>query len=478
MNKSPKHSNSIRKLNTKGAVIEMLSSLYNLSADDESVTLSNEIDSGIRAAAINNWLFENVVQPSFASKKLHAYFKNKVNKYSPDNYFRLIRGLQILMNDIAQELNLFTKDIDDAALQDLTVFEKAADAATSNKTIRYLKLVFRLYFRKEKPEWFHLQKASRTIPVLQHPTILSHLASLKGLSQKTIQYRNLAYSRFLSWITTVYADLQQFKPDSVPLYQVKNEHLVEFSAYLKQKVVNDDLEPSHANHIQGFVINLFQSLYQESKLLDDITEGIRKIRYEKYLYRDIPNDDEISRLFTVIETYAPKPKLYRLAFECMLYLGLRKIEVSSLRWDDFNTRGRPSVTIHGKGGRVDILPLPKQIIKTISQLKTPDLKGNIFAPVPSSFADSLYVYYKIFSKIAGWRYPGGIHLLRHTYVTKLSKEACTPKVLKYLGRFSKSETASRYIHRSTDELEAAMKKFNLFGNTGSFSVKRVTSIHE
>ncbi|WP_219836115.1 site-specific integrase [Paenibacillus sp. R14(2021)] len=476
MNNKPNY--PIRKLNTKGAVIEMLSSMYNLSANDESISLSNETDTGFRATAINNWLFENIVLPSFASKKLHAYFKIRAKKCSPDNYFRLIRGLQILMNDIAKEQKLFSKDLDDAALQDHILFQRAADAANSDTTIRYLKLLFRLYFRKEKPEWFHLQKKSRNIPALQHPTILSHLATLKGVSKKTIQERKRAYFRFLSWATTVYADLQQFNPDSVPLYQVKNEHLVEFGAYLKQKVLSDDLEPSHANYIQGFVINLFQSLYQESKLLDDITEGIRKIKYEKYLYRDIPTNDEISRLFTVIETYAPNPKLYRLAFECMLYLGLRKIEVSSLRWENFNTRGWPSVKIYGKGGRVDVLLLPHQIVKTLSQLKNPDLKGNIFGLVPSSFADSLYVYYRIFSKIAGWRYPGGLHLLRHTYVTKLSKEECTPKLLKYLGRFSKSETASRYIHRSTDELGAAMKKFNLFGNTETFRVRHVTSIHE
>lgn len=143
----------------------------------------------------------------------------------------------------------------------------------------------------------------------------------------------------------------------------------------------------------------------------------------------------------------------------MLRLGLRCVDVSNLQIHDVDLRGL-SITIHGKGGHADLLPLPKECATSIDrylrQHRGP--AGPLFRTysTPSRPMSAQHIS----ESVAGWlteagikrgRHDGiGAHALRRTCATDLLQRGNIRQVQAVLRHASLTST-ERYLRRSEAE---------------------------
>jgi integrase len=326
--------------------------------------------------------------------------------------------------------------------------------------VKYLLKLVNLYHPGLEIAFFKKRRNAPHDWDFEHPLIELHLSNFRGLKKTSLRFRKRAFYWFLTWLCETYNAFNTFNLNDVPLWLVTPDHLTEFQLHLKRKIEDGEMEPSYTSSILNYVRSLFQSLFQKGRLLTDITEDIPAISYERYHYRDIPSDEQVKYLFKVIQTFSPDPDKYTLAFEMMLYLGLRRTEVAQIRWENINLHTN-IITITGKGDKTHSLPIPTKILQSLNKLSALP-SGYIFSPMPEKFAQGLYEYVKMFSLIAGWNIHSGLHLLRHTMLTKLSyRPDCPPQVLRVLGRQKNAATSGLYVHRSQIELRKAANKINI-----------------
>lgn len=48
--------------------------------------------------------------------------------------------------------------------------------------------------------------------------------------------------------------------------------------------------------------------------------------------------------------------------------------------------------------------------------------------------------------ITGWPFPGGVHIFRHMFITRLAYKGVLPQAIKELARVSMLDTVGLYIH--------------------------------
>ncbi|MNV92049.1 hypothetical protein D3C71_1866020 [compost metagenome] len=48
--------------------------------------------------------------------------------------------------------------------------------------------------------------------------------------------------------------------------------------------------------------------------------------------------------------------------------------------------------------------------------------------------------------ITGWPFPGGVHIFRHMFITRLAYKGILPQAIKELARVSMLDTVGLYIH--------------------------------
>ena len=62
--------------------------------------------------------------------------------------------------------------------------------------------------------------------------------------------------------------------------------------------------------------------------------------------------------------------------------------------------------------------------------------------------------------IAGWNYKGGLHLLRHTFITNVTKYSPLP-LIKDLARHKSGHMPSKYIHLQHQYVKSELNKLDL-----------------
>ncbi|WP_339811538.1 site-specific integrase [Paenibacillus sp. FSL R7-0189] len=440
---------------TKAGVINMLDALYT-----NGNPLINSV-SYLGPNQINFWIFENRIKSNFQSEKITEYFGSLQSSKTPFEFYRTYKCFNNFLECFSVTFNIPVSKIDDTELLNQERFLKVIQSEKlGDPDVKYLSKLVNLYHPGLDIVFFKKRRNTPHNWDLEHPLIELHLGNFKGLKKASLQFRKRAFYQFLTWLCDTYTAFNSFNLNDVPLWLVTHDHLTDFRLHLVRKIEDAEMEPSYTSSILNYVKSLFQSLFQLGRLLTDITDDIPSISYERYHYREIPSDEQIEHLFKVIQIYSPDPDKYTLAFEMMLYLGLRKTEVSQIRWENINLHTN-IITITGKGDRTHSLPIPTKILQSLNKLSALP-SGYIFSPMPDKIAQSLYQYVKMFSLIAGWNIQTGLHLLRHTMLTKLSyRPDCPPQVLRVLGRQKNAATSALYVHRSQEELRKSANKINI-----------------
>lgn len=131
----------------------------------------------------------------------------------------------------------------------------------------------------------------------------------------------------------------------------------------------------------------------------------------------------------------------------MLALGLRSSEVSQISWEDINF-GIRTIKIHSKGEKSHVLPLVENLHDDLQRMRQVSSLSSkyLFGKNVEKIRRDLYNNYKLYSFIAGWTFPGGVHLFRHIFITKLATKKILPQILKELSRVERVDTVTLYLH--------------------------------
>ena len=163
--------------------------------------------------------------------------------------------------------------------------------------------------------------------------------------------------------------------------------------------------------------------------------------------------DEIDRLLAAFDRcHATGQRDYAIT-RCLLDLGLRRIEVVRLQLDDIDWRAG-TLTVHSKGKRVDILPLPdtcgRAIVQYLQEGRPPTTRRELFvrhrppinAPAGPDIVRNAGRYA---AKRCGLEQRiNGTHILRHTLAARLVQSGARFKEIADLLRHRNLNTTTIY----------------------------------
>lgn len=154
---------------------------------------------------------------------------------------------------------------------------------------------------------------------------------------------------------------------------------------------------------------------------------------------------------------AALPEQYRMPVRFALLTGLRKSNVTGLRWENVDLE-RGMVIVHGdeaKAGERILVPLNSQAKEMLQNLPEPR-QGRVFA-CPERITQTVW---KRACEAAGvpWL---RFHDLRHTWASWHAMAGTPISVLQELGGWSSPEMVRRYAHLSPEHLAAAAERVKL-----------------
>jgi len=139
----------------------------------------------------------------------------------------------------------------------------------------------------------------------------------------------------------------------------------------------------------------------------------------------------------------------RIALRFVLRTGLRASELLKLKREDINPE-EGVFTVQSKGGNIDVLPLPQDMVGELKNLKKGDSLFNIAS-------ETLNVALKRGSKELGVKPYLTLHTLRHIFCTTLLKSGVSLQVVSRLMRHSSVKiTDSVYSHYNINDLKLAL----------------------
>jgi site-specific recombinase XerD len=198
--------------------------------------------------------------------------------------------------------------------------------------------------------------------------------------------------------------------------------------------------------------SLFEYLCDNNAVTHNPVKGVKRPSVESYEGKTPAlGDHEVRKLLAAPQSDSIKAKRDRAILSTLLYHGLRREELCSLRVRDVTLRrGVPHLRVHGKGGKERYLPLhpgTSELIQIYMEAlghgATPSsplfrpVKNNLNGKLNASMTtDGVYKLVRYYARKAGvGNVEGfGVHSLRATAATNaLDHEADIAKVQEWLG---------------------------------------------
>ncbi|MFC0212434.1 tyrosine-type recombinase/integrase [Paenibacillus chartarius] len=417
--------------------------------------------------SISNWLWEYKIEPDIRLETVKSFFRWVRDAKPPIELYRNY----IEAMEFQERISVYCKK-PMWKLTDLDVTESSlvhcSNFVNSELKKSFLSRISKLYFPCRKFTIVKKSKIKRSKLTEDdlHPFLLkfnNHLRS-EGISEGHIRDINQNVMLFLNWLEENFADFNEFTASMIPVWLIERDHILGFENHLKRCHLKGNYSEITCSNKFYCVTAFFKFLY-EHKIIPKNIGSIRGIKVKRYLYRDIPTETQISQFFNTIACYSEQPDYDTAFFGCLLHLGLRFCEVERLNWNDINFQAK-IIKIRGKGKAEKPVPmnLPNKLLQYLESWfnnRDHDLsvfKGDLSRSV---FYGKMLDRYRLYAMISGWDFPGGFHLFRHTFITKLSqKKNVHPDIIKRLARHNRLETTSKYLHRQEQELNNAMRKID------------------
>lgn len=244
-----------------------------------------------------------------------------------------------------------------------------------------------------------------------------------GLKPKTVRTYQLALLRALAWAAGQDLDLRYLKPS--------------------QAVELSDLWP-HTNSSRRQLRSALVH-YWEMCGVAGVAKAIRVPPRPKPRWRGL-EDDQVRALLTVANQDWPRGGVVRIG----IYLGLRREEIATLRWADFDS-DLTWVRVMGKGDRTRYVPVHPRIQVMLYRQRWPGeyvfpgrLGGHVSLTTVNNWLDQLAVTAGL-----GHIHP---HQMRHTFGGKINDESRDVYLAKDLLGHEEVKTTEVYSRMKRDRL--------------------------
>jgi integrase len=152
----------------------------------------------------------------------------------------------------------------------------------------------------------------------------------------------------------------------------------------------------------------------------------------------------------------------------VMLTGLRRREVSNLKWEDINNRRKTFVIAENKSKRLHVVPLTPRIEEILERRKGEDRPFAIVEPR------------KFIDKVTEWsEVPFSTHDLRRTYLSHATAAGVPMPILKALVNHSrKADVTDGYIQVDEKLLRESMEKIQNYMLAHAGQIKNVTVLKE
>jgi integrase len=140
------------------------------------------------------------------------------------------------------------------------------------------------------------------------------------------------------------------------------------------------------------------------------------------------------------------------------YTGLRRAELSRLRWEEVSLQKREIYVGDTKSGKDRVVPLSQEVLKRIDARET----GYVISRDPKHkiHVDTLsHEFLELRRAVFPHKKSHSLHSLRHSFCTWLAEAGTPLHVIKRLAGHRSSETTMQYIHSLTGGHEHIDKAF-------------------
>jgi site-specific recombinase XerD/predicted DNA-binding antitoxin AbrB/MazE fold protein len=404
----------------------------------------------IGRTGINEWIWKNKILTDIHSTFLKS-FLNKKKRIDPTSYYQHYKLILELSQQIAKFRMVPINQVNDEDIfNEQTISFLLSNFIDTKRKEQLIKAIYK-NGNFTNAQLINIttgyKSKNKLINRTLHPKIIEFLKQMdkEGKAESTKKRFVVFMNMFLPWISQNMKDFMAYDVHEIPVSKIKEMHLSEFRSYiLKMEQQNVYSRITVAECLYA-IKHFFQFLHKRYGFPNP-ARRLRSIKAPRYNYRDLPTEDQMKTFLQVINQYSDNPVLERVAFRFLYYLGLRSIEVARLSWNDINLETK-TVRIHGKRNQYDLLPIVGELYNDLRLLKQPpDSSSYILGSSIDKNLTVLQNNYKLYSLIAGWEFPGGVHLFRHLFVTNLAQKGTLPQALQKLSRVEKMDTVSLYTH--------------------------------
>ncbi|MNO15649.1 Tyrosine recombinase XerD [compost metagenome] len=440
----------IKKM-TRGKIENML-----YAAKDEYPYLEPELHLGRKA--INQWIWRHLVTETIPLE----FFKEYLQSIIDIDAWYYYQEYKTVKEVIKLSGAFFQKSIENLLLDDIA--SQALWVEVSSKVSSYKIQRILSYVRRHCAIEHSIVKPilMPTAPAKQreiHPRVCSFIEKTirEGKTKSIQEYHSVHLNRLLNWLSNNIHIFKDIEVHQLPLLKVTEDHLIGFRSYLTKQVRLGRYSPITASECIYSVKAFFQYL-KKSFGYPNPAFRLRSISAPRYRHREIPDKKQIYDFFSTVDKYSDNPVLERTAFRLMLDLGMRSNEVSVASTKDININHK-TITIHSKGGKEHVLPLSGKLLADLQVISNEYPKTQyLFGESPKKTQKVLWQNYKLYALIAGWSFPSGLHLFRHSFVTRLANKGPLPQAMQVLARVTNLDTVSLYVHFNKHELTNEINK--------------------
>lgn len=174
-----------------------------------------------------------------------------------------------------------------------------------------------------------------------------YLEEERGCGCSTVEWSRRTTREFLAWrFGRGTPRLRRLRPDDITRFMLRETRTRSVGyAQLRATALRSFSRYLHVVGLNG----------------QDLSAAIPRARRSRFraLPKDLPSQ-EVSRVLQGIDASTPGGRRNRAALLLLARLGLRRSEVVALRLEDVDWRAG-EILVHGKGGRSDRLPLPRDV---------------------------------------------------------------------------------------------------------------------
>ena len=295
------------------------------------------------------------------------------------------------------------------------------------------------------------------------------LSEARNLYLESLNQRRLA----LNTITTHRECLKHFLDyaEGIKLDDAREataEQLLAFRSWLSTRRKRDGelLSVRYQNTTMRIAGHLFRYLFEQERILVDITRHMPVLRAPRLLPRDILSKDQVMRLLKQPNLSTAEGFRDRTALEILYGCGLRGAELCKLTVYDPDMKERTIRVVQGKGRKDRLVPVGNvagqyleaylnDVYPVLQKRRTSAQRQLTLLLMTTAILRKRFKQYCISADLPETL---GVHSLRHTCATELLRSGASIRHVQELLGHSTIATTQIYTHIVIDDLQKAHKK--------------------